>query len=58
MCHDMCKRFGRVGEKIVKGWRRCGYLCRSAKGATEATCETEGKLLISIHAPAKGAIFH
>ena len=26
-----------------------------AKGATEATCETEGKLLISIHAPAKGA---
>lgn len=20
--------------KIVKGWRRCGYLCRSAKGAT------------------------
>ena len=34
MCHDMCKCFGRVGEKIVRGWRRCGYLCRSAKGAT------------------------
>ena len=30
----MCKCFGRVGEKIVRGWRRCGYLCRSAKGAT------------------------
>ena len=24
-----------LGE-IVKGWRRCGYLCRSAKGATVA----------------------
>ena len=21
--------------KIVKGWRRFGYLCRSAKGATK-----------------------
>ena len=53
---------GRVKDYEGRGPGRCwtgdggAAICvATAKGATEATCETEGKLLISIHAPAKGA---
>ena len=41
MCHDMCKCFGRAGERLWgtgagtmldRGWW-CGYLCRSREGS-------------------------
>lgn len=47
------------GMEIGRCWTGDGgaAICVApAKGATEATCETEGKLLISIHAPAPRGI--
>ena len=63
MCHDMCKCFGRAGERLrgieigrcwTGGWW-CGYLCRSREGSDIREQEAPNTTAISIHAPAKGA---
>lgn len=54
MCHDMCKCFGRVGENR-EGMEamRLSVLLREGSDGSRIAAHVD--LLISIHAPAKGA---